>query len=81
MAEYMRQLQEALTGVYDAREAGNIARYVLEEKYGRIKVRENGILSEEQLEGLGSIQQRLVKAERCSMCWDMPGFRKDILRR
>ncbi len=60
---YIALLSESLVTLYDAREANNIAVYVLEEMYGIDLVRTNNILSQDQLEALYKIQQRLLTHE------------------
>lgn len=59
----MRALTDALSVVYETREARNIAVYVLEEKYGRQQVRDNFELSAGQLKEIALIKQRLLTHE------------------
>ncbi|MFN3940066.1 MAG: peptide chain release factor N(5)-glutamine methyltransferase [Chitinophagales bacterium] len=63
VAEYITNLQNALCSIYDRREASNIARYVMEELYGRNFIRQNNILSDLQLKELSLISKRLLMSE------------------
>ncbi|MBC8046294.1 MAG: peptide chain release factor N(5)-glutamine methyltransferase [Fimbriimonadaceae bacterium] len=58
-SEAIKIITASIINIYDEREAGNIARYLIEEKYGKQYVRENIILNDEQADQIKSIIERL----------------------
>lgn len=61
--EVINLISEKLSLIYDRREAANIARYIIEEKFGKDYYRENIEFNAEQLQQLKTIQERLLTHE------------------
>lgn len=61
--QYAQQLMGLLKTLYDEREAENIARYMLDELYGKELLRHNSELTPAQYNYLRSLEPRLVSAE------------------
>lgn len=62
-SDYLLDLKNALSTLYDNREAENIARYVMEELYGRNFIKQNSLISELQINELNTIRKRLLESE------------------
>lgn len=61
--EVIKYLSDNLEKLYDSREAANIAKYVIEEKFGKEFFRENLKLSQHQLAEIEAIKKRLLTYE------------------
>lgn len=61
--QYIDRLAVRLQDLYDKRESENIADYLLEELFGKPAVRLNVVLSDDQLQRLNALENRLMNAE------------------
>lgn len=63
LSVYQNALITQLSELYEEREAGNISKYLLEEKFGKQHLRDDNELTETEISELEILKNRLIKAE------------------